>query len=67
MTTPFFIQSDTTPLAVSIPMLATMSPAEFCEFCQANRELRIERTATGDVIVNPPAYSFQVIPMTIEV
>jgi Uma2 family endonuclease len=34
-----------------------MSQAEFYEFCQANRDLRIERTATGEVIVMPPAFS----------
>ncbi|NJN62518.1 MAG: Uma2 family endonuclease [Coleofasciculaceae cyanobacterium RL_1_1] len=57
MTTTFFIQSETVPLTVSIPALATMNSEEFCEFCRANRELRIERTATGDIIVNPPAFS----------
>jgi len=31
------------------------SDQEFFDFCQANRELRIERTATGEVIVMSPA------------
>nr|WP_317133851.1 Uma2 family endonuclease [Leptolyngbya sp. PCC 6406] len=34
-----------------------MTAPQFYEFCQANRELRIERTATGEVIIMPPAFS----------
>lgn len=57
MTTTLFIQSETTPLTVSFPAIAPMSRDEFYAFCQANRDLRIERTATGEVIVMPPAFS----------
>ncbi|MGB2925322.1 MAG: Uma2 family endonuclease [Limnothrix sp.] len=57
MTTTLFIQSETTPLTVSFPAIASMSREEFYAFCQANRDLRIERTATGEVIVMPPAFS----------
>lgn len=31
-----------------------MTPARFFEFCQANRDYRIERNANGDIIVNSP-------------
>src|SRR5581483_5147786 len=31
-----------------------MSDAEFYEFCQLNRDWRIERTHDGDVILMPP-------------
>jgi Uma2 family endonuclease len=34
-----------------------MTAAEFYDFCQANRDLRIERSPTGEVIVMPPAFS----------
>ncbi|AFY37894.1 protein of unknown function DUF820 [[Leptolyngbya] sp. PCC 7376] len=34
-----------------------MSTEEFYEFCRLNRDLRIERLATGEVIVMPPAFS----------
>lgn len=34
-----------------------MSYEQFCDFCLANRELRIERTATGEVIITPPIFS----------
>lgn len=31
--------------------------AEFWELCQANPDLRLERTATGEVVIMPPAFS----------
>ena len=34
-----------------------MTQEQFYAFCQANRDLRIERTATGDVVIMPPAFS----------
>ncbi|MGD2181969.1 Uma2 family endonuclease [Lusitaniella coriacea] len=57
MTTTLLIQTPTMPLTVSLPAIAPMTREEFYAFCQANRELRIERTATGEVIVMPPAFS----------
>ncbi|WP_458789391.1 Uma2 family endonuclease [Adonisia turfae] len=48
------IKPSTTPLAIQLP---GMTHQGFIEFCLANRELRIERTATGDIIVTPPAFS----------
>lgn len=48
------IKPSTTPLAIQLP---GMTYQDFVEFCLANRELRIERTATGDIIVTPPAFS----------
>jgi Uma2 family endonuclease len=32
-----------------------MTEDQFFEFCQINRDLRIERTAKGDLIIMPPA------------
>ena len=32
-----------------------MTQNQFFEFCQANRDLRIERTAEGDLLIMPPA------------
>ncbi|MGK7892042.1 MAG: Uma2 family endonuclease [Leptolyngbyaceae cyanobacterium] len=57
MTTTLHIQTPSTPLTISLPAIAPMSDEEFVAFCLANRELRIERTATGEVIVMPPAFS----------
>ncbi|WP_310481102.1 Uma2 family endonuclease [Chamaesiphon sp. VAR_48_metabat_403] len=55
--TTLLIQTDNTPITVNFPAIVTMTQAQFYEFCQANQELRIERTAQGEVIVMPPAFS----------
>lgn len=52
MTTTLHIQTPSNPLTISLPAIAPMSNDEFVAFCLANRELRIERTATGEVIFN---------------
>ena len=57
MTTTLLIQTETTPLRISLPAIAPMNREEFYTFCQANRDLRIERTAAGDVVIMPPAFS----------
>ncbi|MFP4414669.1 Uma2 family endonuclease [Coleofasciculus sp.] len=57
MTTTLLIQTETTPLRISLPAIAPMTREEFYTFCQANRDLRIERTAAGDVVIMPPAFS----------
>lgn len=57
MTTTLLIQTETTPMTVSLPMVAPMTQEEFYAFCLANRDLRIERTATGEVEIMPPAFS----------
>lgn len=36
------------------PVLKKLSDEDFFEFCQANREWRIERTSDGDIIIMPP-------------
>jgi Uma2 family endonuclease len=36
------------------PILKKLSEEEFFEFCRANDEWRIERTAEGDIIIMPP-------------
>ncbi|MDJ0799942.1 MAG: Uma2 family endonuclease [Calothrix sp. MO_167.B12] len=57
MTTTLLIQTETTPLAIALPMIGSMTRDQFYSFCQANRDLRIERTATGEVVIMPPAFS----------
>ncbi|MBT9312839.1 Uma2 family endonuclease [Leptothoe kymatousa] len=54
------VKSDLTPLTVDLSSLmsqARMTEEQFYAFCQSNRDLRIERTAAGKVIVMPPAFS----------
>ncbi|MBD2463039.1 Uma2 family endonuclease [Oscillatoria sp. FACHB-1407] len=55
--TTLFIQTELIPLTVNFPAIACMTHTQFYEFCQANRDLRIERTATGEVIIMPPTFS----------
>ncbi|MEL6334357.1 MAG: Uma2 family endonuclease, partial [Cyanobacteria bacterium J06626_26] len=57
MTTTLLIQTESSPLTVSLPAVAPMTRDEFYAFCQANRDLRIEQTATGEVVIMPPAFS----------
>ena len=51
------IQTESTPLTVNLPAIEPMTEQQFYEFCQANRDLRIERTAKGEVIVMLPTFS----------
>lgn len=55
--TTLLIQTEAIPLAVNFPALAQMTQEQFYDFCQANPDLRIERTATGEVVIMPPAFS----------
>ena len=55
--TTLLIHTGSTPLTVDFPAIAQMTVAQFYEFCAANRDLRIERTASGEVIIMPPAFS----------
>jgi Uma2 family endonuclease len=43
-------------LALNIPLTLTLTVTreQFVELAIANRELQLERTATGELIVNPP-------------
>lgn len=55
--TTLLIQTQSIPLTVNLPAIKSMSVEQFYEFCLANRDLRIERTASGEVIIMPPAFS----------
>lgn len=55
--TTLLIHTEHIPLTVNLPAIASMTHEQFYEFCQANRDLRIERTADGEVIIMPPAFS----------
>ena len=48
---------DKTPLLLSGPLLTTMSDDEFFGFCQQNANLRIERTATHEILIMSPTGS----------
>jgi Uma2 family endonuclease len=55
--TTLLIQTELSPIVVQLPPATEMSLDEFYEFCRLNQELRIERTARGEVIIMPPAFS----------
>jgi Uma2 family endonuclease len=42
------------PIRLHVPPTARMDDAQFFAFCQANKDLRIERTAQGDIEIMPP-------------
>lgn len=43
-------------IAVNIPLTLTLgiTPDQFIQLTQANRDLQLERTATGELIIMPP-------------
>jgi|SRR5215470_6724233 len=47
-------EQDDYRFTIQFPSLHEMTDDEFFEFCQLNRDLRIERTAQGEIIVMPP-------------
>ena len=55
--TTLLIQTQSVPLTVNLPAMESMNVEQFHELCLANRDLRIERTASGEVIIMPPAFS----------
>ena len=55
--TTLLIQTESIPLMINFPAIAQMTRGQFYEFCQANQDLRIERTATGEVIIMSPVFS----------
>jgi len=55
--TTIFVQETSGPLTIDIPWMMSMTEEQFYQFCVANRDLRIERTATGEVIVMSPSFS----------
>ena len=50
------VQSPLKPLSLQLPheIALRVTPEQFTVLATANRELRLERTATGELIVNPP-------------
>ena len=45
------------PLVVRIPPSMQMTDDDFFEFCQVNRDLRIERNKYGELVIMPPTGS----------
>ncbi|MCC5637835.1 Uma2 family endonuclease [Nostoc sp. CHAB 5844] len=45
------------PLMIQIPPSMQMTDEQFFEFCQVNRDLRIERDRFGEILIMPPTGS----------
>jgi len=48
---------ETNPIVLRMPPALEMDDGQFFEFCQINRELRIERTSKGEIVIMPPTGS----------
>lgn len=57
MITTLLIQTEATYMKVALPGISPMTREDFSRLCQANRELRIERTANGEIAIMPPSFS----------
>ncbi|MEL7314288.1 MAG: Uma2 family endonuclease [Cyanobacteria bacterium J06559_3] len=58
--TSLLVKSVQMPLPINLSSLTNMSKMsdqQFYDFCRTNPDLRIERTADGEVIVMPPAFA----------
>ncbi|WP_341731936.1 Uma2 family endonuclease [Microcoleus sp. EPA2] len=55
--TTLLIPTQSVPLTIDLPAIEPMTVEQFYQFCLANGDLRIERTASGEVIVMSPAFS----------
>jgi len=46
--------TEITPLVLQMSPAIEMTDNQFFEFCQLNRDLRIERTVKGELVIMPP-------------
>ena len=51
------VEVETHPLVVRMHPVIDLTDDQFFDFCQINRDLRIERTATGELLIMPPTGS----------
>jgi Uma2 family endonuclease len=54
MTTEILNPTEIIPMLVQLHPVVEMTDDQFFEFCQLNRDWRIERTAQGDLVIMPP-------------
>ncbi|HEY9601813.1 MAG TPA: Uma2 family endonuclease [Allocoleopsis sp.] len=52
-----YTEVETHPLVVRLHPVVDLTDDQFFEFCQINRDLRIERTAEGELLIMPPTGS----------
>jgi Uma2 family endonuclease len=54
MATELLTSTEIVPMVVRLHPVVEMTDDQFFEFCQINRDCRIERTAHGDLVIMPP-------------
>jgi Uma2 family endonuclease len=47
-------QTENSPVVLHLHPVIELTDEQFFELCQINRDLRIERTATGELVIMPP-------------
>ncbi|KST66215.1 Uma2 family endonuclease [Mastigocoleus testarum] len=57
MTTQFPIATETTPMVLKFAPVIRMTDDQLFDFCQLNKDLRIERQANGEIIIMTPTGS----------
>lgn len=57
LTTETETEVETQPMVVRMHPVVNLTDDQFFEFCQINRDLRIERTATGELLIMSPTGS----------
>ncbi|MEB3178971.1 MAG: Uma2 family endonuclease [Nostocaceae cyanobacterium] len=57
MTTQLPIATENTPVVLKFHPVITMTDDQLFDFCQLNQDLRIERTATGEIVIMSPTGS----------
>ena len=57
MTTTLTTTVENSPIVLHLKPIIDLTDDQFFKFCQINRDLRIERTATGELLIMPPTGS----------
>ena len=57
LTRPTHTAAEPEPFVIKFKPLTHMDDEQFAKFCALNDDLRIERTAKGEIILMPPAYT----------
>ena len=57
MNTQFPIATETTPMVLKFAPVISMTDDQLFDFCQLNKDLRIERQANGEIIITTPTGS----------
>lgn len=58
LTRPTHTAAEHEPFVIQFKPLTYMDDEQFADFCALNDDLRIERTAKGEIILMPPAFTY---------